>query len=177
MVSMLKFIPNFLSILRILLVFPLVIFIKDGNVVQITVICILMLASDFFDGFLARKWQATSVTGRVLDPVADKICISAVGVSAVVFKNFPVMLLLALVIRDVIILIASAFIIRKLKEVPVSNFTGKITVGVVSICMLVFLFDIHPLKLPLIIAAVIMIPLSLWSYGLRLHRLLRAGRD
>jgi CDP-diacylglycerol--glycerol-3-phosphate 3-phosphatidyltransferase len=174
MSSILKFVPNFLSILRIILLIPLVIFIKNGDIVQITVFCLLILASDYLDGFLARKWQATSITGRVLDPLADKISISAVAVAAVVFKGFPLLLLVAFMLRDLIILIASIVFIRKLKEVPASNFTGKIAVGVMSVCMLVFLFSIEPLKLPLVIAAAIMIPISLWSYGMRLYRLLRA---
>jgi CDP-diacylglycerol--glycerol-3-phosphate 3-phosphatidyltransferase len=39
---------------------------------------ILMLASatDYFDGFLARKYSLTSVLGAVLDPIADKILIT-----------------------------------------------------------------------------------------------------
>lgn len=172
MTSVLKFIPNLLSILRVLLLFPLILSIKSDNIILITILCLLMLASDYLDGFLARKWQATSVTGRVLDPLADKMCISAVGVAVVIFRGFPPLLLIALVLRDLIILIASIFFIRKLKEIPASNFTGKIAVGVISVCILVFLFDIDPFKLPMIIAAAIMIPVSLWSYGLRLHKLL-----
>ena len=31
--------------------------------------------SDFFDGFLARKYKATSQLGEILDPIADKILI------------------------------------------------------------------------------------------------------
>jgi CDP-diacylglycerol--glycerol-3-phosphate 3-phosphatidyltransferase len=174
MTSILKFIPNLLSLLRILLLVPLTIFIKNGDIIQITVFCLLILASDYLDGFLARKWRATSITGRVLDPVADKVCISAVGVAVVLFRGFPPMLLIALILRDLIILIASIVFIRKLNEVPASNFTGKIAVGVMSVCILVFLFDIDPFKLPMIVAAVIMIPISLWSYGLRLYRLLKA---
>lgn len=173
MTSILKYVPNLLSILRVLLLFPLIIFIKDGDVILITLFCLLMLISDYLDGFLARKWHATSVTGRVLDPLADKICISAVGIAAMLFKGFPVLLIVSLILRDLIILIASVFTIRKLNEVPASNFTGKITVGIISMCLLVFLFDIEPFKLPMIIAAAIMIPVSLWSYGLRLYRLLR----
>jgi hypothetical protein len=97
-----------------------------------------------------------------------------VGVAVVLFRGFPPLLLIALILRDLIILIASIFFIRKLNEIPASNFTGKIAVGVLSVCILVFLFDIDPFKLPMIIAAVIMIPISLWSYGLRLYRLLKA---
>jgi CDP-diacylglycerol--glycerol-3-phosphate 3-phosphatidyltransferase len=129
-----------------------------------------MILSDYLDGFLARKWEATSVTGRIIDPIADKICIVAVGISLAYYKGFPIFLLIALVLRDLVILSASLYSIRKLKKVPQSNIVGKITVGILSACMLAYLFDIELLKLPLIVAVVIFIPLSLFSYGLHLRK-------
>jgi CDP-diacylglycerol--glycerol-3-phosphate 3-phosphatidyltransferase len=173
MASLLKFIPNSLSLLRILLLFPLVYNVKANNYTAIIALSILMIASDYLDGFLARKWRATTVTGRVLDPIADKICIITVGIALAHFKGFPFFLLIALVLRDLIILSAGLFSIRKLKKVPQSNMIGKITVGVLSVCMLVFLFNIEFLKLPTIIAVAILIPLSLFLYGLQLYRNLK----
>ena len=174
MASLLKFIPNLLSLLRILLLFPLIYYIKANDVVQIIVFSVLMLASDYLDGFLARRWKATSITGRILDPVADKICIIAVGLSLTLLKGFPFFLLIALALRDLLILSAGFFSIKRLNKVPQSNIVGKITVGVISVCMLSFLFDIGFLKLPMIIAVVIFIPISLVSYGLwicKIHKL------
>ena len=34
--------------------------------------------SDFFDGYLARRWQQQSALGRMLDPIADKVLVSVV---------------------------------------------------------------------------------------------------
>ncbi|OWU61340.1 CDP-diacylglycerol--glycerol-3-phosphate 3-phosphatidyltransferase, partial [Staphylococcus aureus] len=34
--------------------------------------------TDFFDGYLARIWQQTSTIGRMLDPIADKLPVSAI---------------------------------------------------------------------------------------------------
>ena len=39
-------------------------------------ILLLASASDYWDGFLARKYSLTSVLGAVLDPIADKILIT-----------------------------------------------------------------------------------------------------
>lgn len=170
MASVLKLIPNSLSILRILLLFPLIHNVRSGNFVMIIALSALMIASDYLDGFLARKWKATTTTGRILDPVADKICIIMVGIALALFKGFPVYLLAALVLRDIIILTAGFFSIKRLKTVPQSNIIGKITVGVISACMLAFLFDIEMLKATTIIVVVISIPVSLISYGLQLYR-------
>ena len=130
----------------------------------------MILATDYMDGYLARRWKTVSVTGRILDPVADKICISAVGLALTIYRGFPIALLVGLILRDFIILLASLFSIVKLSDVPVSNIIGKISVGVFSVCLIVFLFDIAKFKEPLVIASAIMIPLSLISYGIRISR-------
>ncbi len=71
---MIKFV-NFLTIMRIIAA-PVILFFL---VVENYLICILLffLASltDYFDGFLARKHNAESELGEILDPIADKIII------------------------------------------------------------------------------------------------------
>lgn len=42
------------------------------------VIYIAAAVSDFFDGYLARRWQLQSSLGRMLDPIADKVLVSVV---------------------------------------------------------------------------------------------------
>lgn len=39
---------------------------------------LLAAASDWLDGFLARKWQAVSRFGRIMDPLADKVLVLGV---------------------------------------------------------------------------------------------------
>ena len=45
------------------------------------VIFLLSAVTDFFDGFLARRYQAESTLGKVLDPIADKIILVCALVS------------------------------------------------------------------------------------------------
>ncbi|SCW33047.1 CDP-diacylglycerol--glycerol-3-phosphate 3-phosphatidyltransferase [Ancylobacter rudongensis] len=41
------------------------------------VIYVVAAVTDFFDGYLARAWQQQSAIGRMLDPIADKLLVSA----------------------------------------------------------------------------------------------------
>jgi CDP-diacylglycerol--glycerol-3-phosphate 3-phosphatidyltransferase len=46
---------------------------------------IVAAVTDFFDGWLARRWRAVSLVGAILDPIADKIlvCGAILGLMAV----------------------------------------------------------------------------------------------
>ena len=49
----------------------------SGLIWAATAIFVVAAVTDYFDGWLARKLQATSPWGAVLDPIADKIAVAA----------------------------------------------------------------------------------------------------
>jgi cardiolipin synthase len=71
--------PNALTILRIVLVpiFALA-FVMPGDVARLTAFAVFVIAgvSDWLDGFAARKLNAGSDFGRMLDPIADKVLVA-----------------------------------------------------------------------------------------------------
>ena len=73
--------PNILTYGRILAV-PLVagLLMWDTNPARWIALAIYVAAAitDFFDGYLARKWQQQSSLGRMLDPIADKVLVAVV---------------------------------------------------------------------------------------------------
>jgi cardiolipin synthase len=78
--------PNLLTYGRILAV-PLILlcFYLEGlphptDFARWTALAIYVIASitDYLDGYLARIWEQTSNIGRMLDPIADKLLVSAV---------------------------------------------------------------------------------------------------
>ncbi|HWC63682.1 MAG TPA: CDP-diacylglycerol--glycerol-3-phosphate 3-phosphatidyltransferase [Rhizomicrobium sp.] len=73
------FLPNALTILRILLV-PVfaVAFVMPESGARIVAVLVFALAgiSDWLDGFAARKLKAGSDFGRMLDPIADKVLVA-----------------------------------------------------------------------------------------------------
>lgn len=78
--------PNILTYGRIIAV-PLVVLcffvegrLESSDFARWTALGLFIVASitDFFDGYLARIWKQTSTIGRMLDPIADKLLVSAI---------------------------------------------------------------------------------------------------
>src|ERR1700761_6216303 len=71
--------PNAITITRLLLV-PVfaVAFVLPGNAARLTAFIVFCIAglSDALDGLAARKLNAGSDFGRMLDPIADKILVA-----------------------------------------------------------------------------------------------------
>ncbi len=71
--------PNFLTLLRILFVpFLVILFYMDSVTWNYTAsACLFAIAgiTDWFDGFIARKWNQITRFGAFFDPVADKIIV------------------------------------------------------------------------------------------------------
>ena len=70
-----KSFPNVLTVLRMLLIPPVVALCVFGKYTAAGILFALAAATDFLDGYLARKYSAVSVFGKFLDPVADKLLV------------------------------------------------------------------------------------------------------
>jgi CDP-diacylglycerol--glycerol-3-phosphate 3-phosphatidyltransferase len=91
-----KHIPNLLTALRLVLsvaMFAAFVWFAAGapEIYAEPLIYFIMFAfvvaavTDFFDGWLARRWQVVSIAGAILDPIADKIlvCGALLGLIAI----------------------------------------------------------------------------------------------
>ncbi|MBR4985426.1 MAG: CDP-diacylglycerol--glycerol-3-phosphate 3-phosphatidyltransferase [Proteobacteria bacterium] len=73
-------IPNSITMIRIVFIPFVVVLLAQGTpgYCLIAVLCFGIAAiSDFFDGYLARRLNLVSVTGKFLDPLADKLMVMA----------------------------------------------------------------------------------------------------
>lgn len=78
--------PNALTLLRIILIPVFVVFllirIPYGDYIAALVFIVAAL-TDSLDGYLARKWKQVTKLGIILDPLADKLMITAALISLV----------------------------------------------------------------------------------------------
>ena len=85
MMTMLKMVPNWMTILRIMVapVIAVLIWLDDVKAGYMPALTLFVLASisDFIDGWMARRLGVVSKLGAMLDPIADKVLIGTCLVS------------------------------------------------------------------------------------------------
>ena len=81
-----KYIPNILTLSRIILT-PLIVYLGLTNHINILIgIAIVVALTDYFDGMLARRWHVVSSLGAKLDAISDKVL--AIGLLIIlIYKN------------------------------------------------------------------------------------------
>jgi cardiolipin synthase (CMP-forming) len=98
-----RHIPNLICLFRIALIVPLVIAMREEQHARIIVLFVLAAVSDGLDGYLAKRFNWTSNLGRALDPIADKLLLVTVFITAAWLDIAPWWLTAAAVARDLII--------------------------------------------------------------------------
>jgi cardiolipin synthase len=97
-------IPNLITLGRILLV-PIVVWaISQGLMWLAFVLFLAAGVSDAVDGFLAKRFNMTTVLGAYLDPLADKALIVSIYVTLGVNGLIPRWLVILVVSRDILII-------------------------------------------------------------------------
>jgi cardiolipin synthase len=172
----LKHLPNAISAIRGLLVVPIVFYtISADSEVPILALAFLALAwvSDGLDGWLARRMDAQSELGRVLDPVADKIVIGGTAVALWMTGRVPGWLAGVIVARDVGILALGILMRGRVGSVPRANPVGKVTLVVLVVTLGAYLLRLEQTAAVLRWIALAAVVVSAASYGYRFLGMMR----
>ena len=161
-------VSNAVSALRVVLVAPTLYAIWMGPDYEWFVFwfVIAMVVSDIGDGILARARNEVTEWGKIIDPIADKFAIDSIAALLVYQKGLPLWVAVAVIGRDILIVIAGVLIASRVKEVPASNFWGKATTCVMAALLLTFAMDFDPPKPILVPLAGFLILASAVSYAI-----------
>ena len=137
----LKTIPNLLSMLRIVLIVPFVIFFLNENYIAAAATIILSGISDALDGFIARKFNQITDLGKMIDPLADKLTLIAIMICIVILFPIVMPVVVILIIKDVVMVIGASVLLKNGIKPPAARWYGKI--GTImfyfSVSLIVFL--------------------------------------
>ncbi len=134
--------PNMLTLARIFVIPLFVWFTYDADPFYSLMAASLFTVAaitDVVDGFLARRWNMITVTGKLLDPLADKLIVMAAMVMMVRLGRVPAWLIIVLLSRE--------FIVSGLRQIAASEGmviaagqegkwkTALQLVGIISLCV------------------------------------------
>ena len=127
--------PNLLSLVRIGLT-PLAARLVYEKSPLAFVVIATALITDFFDGWAARRRGESTMLGRILDPIADKLLAGAILVALAASARVAWELVALVLCRDAILLSGAWLKIRAGEQVPTANAAGKIAFAVLGIYVL-----------------------------------------
>lgn len=164
----LRVLPNALSLCRVLLA---VLFVPAGRSARIALICVAG-ATDFLDGWIARRTNTATRWGALLDPIADRLFVLVVIVTYVLNGELSVVQALLQLPRD--LATALAFLIAPI--VPglrgadfKARFPGKIVTVLQLLTLLALLVGVRPLT-PFIALVAVASALAIADYATAVWR-------
>ena len=170
-----KNIPNTLTSIRIILIpiFVMIFYlpIRSAHLIAALIFALACL-TDWWDGYLARRLKQKTKLGGFLDPVADKIAILCVCFALIYKKDFPLWLVIIIIVRDIILMTAGLFAVGRLKIVTSSNMPGKIMISVLAVLVLTYILDFRSVQVYLIYLSMLLVVYSFVIYCISYYRLL-----
>ena len=163
--------PNQITYIRILLIPVFVIFllmdIPYRDYIAAFIFIILSL-SDALDGYIARKKQQITGIGKILDPIADKLLISA----ALIFLigRIQLWMVVVIIVRELVITVARIFFLPKKIVISASNL-GKIKTISQIVAILAVILSV-PFNWWFMLLAVIITVVSGLDYLIKMGKLM-----
>lgn len=176
--------PNILSFTRIIIIIPFVLYFLNDDYLLSAAMLALSGLSDMVDGVLARKLNQITQLGKILDPVADKLTLTAVVICMGI--KFPEIFILVVIlsVKDLSMLLAGSYLLKKGIEPPAAKWYGKLAtvffyVSVIIIVALKALYGIADprISISLLTATALLMLFALFRYFLIFLRLIKENNE
>jgi CDP-diacylglycerol---glycerol-3-phosphate 3-phosphatidyltransferase len=138
-------VPNLLSISRILAVPVFIVLMLEPTPLRALlagIVFSIASATDWLDGYLARKWGQVTKIGKLLDPIADKILVASALIMLVDIARIPSWIAIVIIGREIAITGLRAMAASEGIVIAAENM-GKWKVGAQITAVLCLVLDYH----------------------------------
>jgi cardiolipin synthase (CMP-forming) len=127
-------VPNLISAIRIAMIPVFSILIVDRDTTEPGIVLfVIVVATDWVDGTIARRTGQVSELGKVLDPVADRLAIAAGLIALMVRGVFPAWAGASILVRDIAVLAVGAVALMRTHTRLDVRYLGKVA----TFCLMV----------------------------------------
>lgn len=158
-------IPNILTLARIALI-PLVVLAMLGDINHLALLLFITAGiTDFFDGYLARKFKVESKWGAMLDPIADKLLVAAVLVLiARQLSGFDTIAVIIILLREVLVSGLREYLASQNIAMPVTKL-AKWKTAIQFVAISALLYEINLYSLLILWVAAILTAITGYKYA------------
>ncbi|MBP1992618.1 CDP-alcohol phosphatidyltransferase family protein [Paenibacillus eucommiae] len=135
-------VPNLLTLSRFVLIPVYLVVFFEGYPKTAFLILVVAGLTDILDGYWARSRGLITPLGIMLDPLADKTMMLAVMISLLISGMIPWQAAAAIFIRDIGMIIGSAFFHFRGKRTVPANMLGKLTTVLYYVAILFIVFEL-----------------------------------
>jgi cardiolipin synthase len=178
--------PNFVTLFRMAIIPFFILAVNDQDFLLALWIFVIAGMTDALDGMLARKLGAHSVVGAYLDPIADKLLLTAAYIALTIPQGqavvIPLWLAILALFRDFLIMLVALllYVVEGVQRFPPS-ILGKLTtlMHVLTVCLVLFanIVELPPLLLTVCFyTSFALVILSGFNYIYRSSRIIEAAR-
>jgi CDP-diacylglycerol--glycerol-3-phosphate 3-phosphatidyltransferase len=134
-----------------------------------TVVFVVGGLSDYLDGYIARRFRTTTLTGAWLDPLSDKLLVAATVIALTAVSRFPVWAAVIIVVREAAVSALRAYMGRRRGSMPasrVAKWKTALQLTAIGLYILPLSSDADDVKLAVLILALVVTVYSGLDYFL-----------
>jgi cardiolipin synthase (CMP-forming) len=120
-------VPNLLSFARLAVLPVVYLDLVQDRLLRAFVLLALFSATDWLDGYIARRFDQLSKLGRILDPISDRILFVVVGVAFILTGLVPLWAIVLILLRDLAVGGVGVVMLARGSEVPDVTRMGKLS--------------------------------------------------
>lgn len=171
--------PNTITLLRISVVpFLFILLSSPGEFWSLILAILFVIASitDFFDGYVARKYQMITTMGKFLDPIADKIMVNTAMILMIPIGRIPAWIVAITIIRDLMVDVIRSIASSEGIYIQASTLGKQKTVAqIVAVTALIIHYSIfginaHAVGMVILYIALVLTIFSGIDYFIKLYR-------
>lgn len=136
-------IPNTLTTIRFILVPIFGYFLYEGQYILSVIILTVAGITDYFDGYIARKYDMITSWGKLADPLADKFMQLTALIILGTKDKIPFFVVIIILLKEIIMVIGSVLLYKQDKFVVSANWYGKVTTVILYFAVTLIMLDFH----------------------------------
>lgn len=166
--------PNILTIIRLLLVPVFCVLLANGDNAAAVAVYLIASITDFFDGYLARKYKQVTSFGKFMDPLADKLLQVSALIILTIQHLMPAWITAIILVKEIFIGIGGVMLYKKYKIFAAADWYGKIATVLFYVAIAAVILKIQPYANFMVVIA---FALAIFAFVMYLLRYIKSVKE